>query len=127
MVLSEEQQKIAARNREKTEQARKLYAERAKVARRRAMAEKKRKLQVERACRGEERMKADREFRAARIADRMLSYKIPNTRLGRWLARCWHPLATRSGCLVWRELWCNGHYNGAYYAELELNHKNAWA
>lgn len=126
-VLSEEQQKTVARNKTISAKARKLYAEQAKQARQRAMAKNIFEQQAERARKSDKRMKDDREFKAAQIADRMLSYRVPNTRLGRWLARWWHPLATRSGQLVWRELWCGGNYNAAFYAAQELNHKNAWA
>lgn len=126
-ALSEEQRKLTARNKEKAEQARQRYAERAKQARQRAMAEKCYKEQLVRAQKSAERMKADREFHAARFADKMWCYNVPNTRLGRWLLKVYHPLATSTGMLIWRELWCGRHYNRAYYAEFELNHKNAWA
>lgn len=126
-VLSEEQQKTVSRNKAISEKARKLYAESAKQARQRAMEKKLFEQQAERARKRDERMKADIEFKAAQISDRMLSYMVPNTRLGRWLAMWWHPLATRSGQLVWRELWCGGNYNATFYAAQKLKRKNAWA
>lgn len=127
LVFGDKQRELAARNAEKTAQLRKKYTERAKQVRQKKLAEQLRQQQAERARKGAERMKAEREFRAARLADRALHYQVPNTRLGRWLLENLHPLATCAGLLVWRELWCGSHYSEVYYAVHKLNRRNAWA
>lgn len=72
-----------------------------------------------------EQFRAARELRAEYLADRAKAYGVPNTRLGLWLLTHWHPLRTRSGATVWRELWAPRHYPAVFYS-IGLTHPSAW-
>lgn len=74
-----------------------------------------------------QRMKEHREFRRQYLADIAGAYRVPDTRLGRYLISRFTPrLLTKSHRLVWLELWSQKRYNQSMYESNELARTKEW-
>lgn len=74
-----------------------------------------------------QRMKELREFRRKYLADMAGAYRVPDTRLGRYMIRRFTPrLLAKSHTLVWLELWTQKRYNTSLYEANELARTNEW-
>lgn len=74
-----------------------------------------------------QRMKEHREFRRQYLADIAGAYRVPDTRLGRYLIRRFTPrLLAKSHNLVWLELWTQKRYNQSMYDSNELARTKEW-
>lgn len=77
--------------------------------------------------RSRQRMKEHRDFRRQYLADMAGAYRVPDTRLGKYMIRRFTPrLLSKSHNLVWLELWTQKRYNQSMYESNELARTKEW-